>query len=209
VLGLLLAPYLQAEVVGGPSDPTGLVLRQLAGGTPGPASGAAAAAGGLLVPVPFSLVLLGERLAALIRGGPGRRGAAVGALVVFAVGKGVSYAEFIRVGRGHHMDALRYTATETAGDLITVDVDHPLHVGTMLSFFARYLKDGKKLDPHGESLSDSLSDWFLTHSDEETPPWPSELTIDGRHRYRLECYCPSKEVYGFDLYVFRRADPGS
>lgn len=255
-LALLLAPYLRAEIVGGPSYPVGQVLRQLAGDALGLGKGAAAAIGGalvlgiaaarilhlrrkgdgswvfyavavfvapaavlvlnrgllypryLLVPVPFLFVLLGDALAELLRAGPRRRVAAAAALAVFTAGNALAYARFVQVGRGHHLEALRHMARETAGDLITVDVDHPFHVGTMLSYFGDFLPAGKALYPHWELPAAAPPEWFLAHSDEETPPWPPELQLYGRHRYRLEKFYSSKEVYGFDLYVFRRADPG-
>lgn len=158
----------------------------------------------LLIGVPFAFLAVAALLDALWdRGTPGRALAAAG-LAAVLLGDARQLASFLRDGRGHYAEAVRFMASGASGPEATVRSDQDFRNGLVVRYYARRLALPRPvvyLD-QGEAPG-GVPDWILTHSGSPSPVHPDSLTDAEGNRYVFEKGFPFATLSGFSWSLFR------
>ena len=165
----------------------------------------------LLVAVPFAFLALALVFDALWH--HGQAGKVIAALCLAGVlsGDAVRLAAFLRDGRGHYADAVRFMAAGARRTPVLVGSDHDFRNGLVVEYFARHLPLPRPVDymsgqghwPAGPP------DWFITHSRLPSPVHSGTFTDWYGNRYVFQRDFPYASLSGFSWSLFRREGPES
>ena len=158
----------------------------------------------LLVCFPFFYLLPGSVLASLCRKSSLGKILAVLFLVVFTTVNVQKTADLLKIGRGKYSEAILYMAEHTSGNEIVVASDNDYRNKIVLSFYERYLPEGKKIIYRDQNqLPLNGPDWVITHSqDMGFSPLPSIRGPAG-HTYTLARSFPYSGISGWHWFVYR------
>jgi hypothetical protein len=114
---------------------------------------------------PFFYLMLGEAMDAIAGEFTWARKAVIGLCVLMLAGNSIATVNFLRVGRGGHLDAVNYMAANTPRPNITVGGDHSFRNGYPIEFYSRYLnKDRSMVYLRNNAWPTEGPDWFLVHN---------------------------------------------
>lgn len=153
--------------------------------------------------IPFLLLLLARAVGA----GPRGRWVAAALLIVALAGNVAHIAAFLRIGRGHYLEAVDYMLTHTQGPDVSVTSDHDFRNRMMLGFYVpRGGLPKKVIYTSLSALPPEGTEWLIRHSLERDPRLPAETQV-GSLTYRLEYRAPFfGELSGFHWFLYRRDD---
>jgi hypothetical protein len=141
------------------------------------------------------------------RGGAARWLALSGVLLVVA-GNVALTADFLRVGRGHYLEALQYMAKQSPGGTIRLAGDDDFDNTTYLGFYSAYLPEGFRLFYSNfqkpAQPGEPASDWLLTHSQSRPFAPAAELRTPAGNTYRLVRIYPCGRLSGYNFALYRR-----
>jgi hypothetical protein len=155
--------------------------------------------------VPFFLLLLSRFLCRCYHQGTVGKVMYVVLLGLFCYGNGLRIADFLKDGRGHYLDAVRYMAEQTEGQIITIGSDHDFRNKMVLAFYARYLPRGKKIvyfDRH--AWPKEGPQWVIIHSLEKDYRPYLNFTEPNGTRYALVKSFPYSGLSGWHWFVYRQ-----
>lgn len=155
---------------------------------------------------PFFYMLLGAILGKVCRSHKRSSSYVVGALVVaFLIGQSYRLTQLLRHGRGNYSAALQYIVDNTPSPIIRIGSDHDFRNGMLLSFYSRFLPEGKKMEyVEGRFLwGEQKPDWFITHSQDMKYIPPQALQYGGV--YQLVKYYPFAGDSGWSWYIYSRS----
>jgi hypothetical protein len=160
----------------------------------------------VLVAVPFVFLALGSLLDGLWSRGAAARVLAAACVAAILWGDARLLAGFLRDGRGHYADAVRWMATRSSGSTTTVSSDHDFRNGMLVEYYARRLSLPRSVTyVRADALPPGGTDWRLTHSDEPDPPHGASLTDAQGRRYEFEREFPFSGVSGFWWTLYRKS----
>ena len=159
---------------------------------------------------PFFYLLCGTLLGMLCRSRTtGYRWAAAALIIFIAAGHATRVIPLCTLGRGNYSAALAYIAARTPGPVIRIGSDHDYRNGMLLSFYSRYLTDGKKLQYVNQELMPvKRPEWIITHSQEHAYLPQTVLGLEQTGVYRLVKRYPYADDSGWNWYVYRRENTG-
>ncbi|MBI4347563.1 MAG: hypothetical protein HY553_11960 [Elusimicrobia bacterium] len=152
----------------------------------------------------FALPLCARAAAVAWRAGGAARGAAAAAVGLFVLGNAVRTASFLKDGRGHYLEALRFMAASSGGREITVGSGHDFAHRMMVSFYAPRVPEASFRYVPREGWTPGSPEWVIGHAERHTPDSPPELTAHNGSRYRLERTYRYSAVSGWDWRLYRR-----
>lgn len=153
-----------------------------------------------LVPIAFAYLLVATAAAA-VWDRRAWRTVVSALLALFAVASLWQVAAFLRGGRGHYLDAVTYMAERTPGEVVTVAGDNEFRTGMLLSFYARYVPAGKRLEmvplpPQGGP------EWLIINSPEAGADALMVKVVAGTP-YRFEREFTYYGLSGWSWYLYR------
>jgi uncharacterized membrane protein len=158
----------------------------------------------LLVCFPFFYLLTGFTLASLYRKSTWGKILYVLFLLVFIVVNMQKTADLLKIGRGQYLEAISYMAENTSGDEIVVASDHDYRNKIVLSFYQRYLPEGKKLLYRDQNqLPPEGPDWVITHNQDIGFSPPPSIRDPAGHTYTLARSFPYSGISGWHWFVYR------
>lgn len=155
------------------------------------------------LPLLYLSVLYGLRAAAAPRGGPASWAAGALGLLLLA-SNAAADAAFLRDGRGHYLDALRWMAARTPrGETVRWITDHPYRNGMLVGFFARYVPEARFEAVSHKTMGDRPARWAILHQgdDDAYPFAPPVLPVDP-HRYRWVKTFAKSGLSGFRWHLY-------
>jgi len=148
--------------------------------------------------------LFSRLLAAWLLDGGQRRILAVAVLVLFVVGNGWHTARLIELGRGGYLDAVRFMAAGSKGDTFIVGSDQDLRVGMMITFYAKYLSEPKRLGYYPTNgWPPNGPDWLVLHRQDKEEPPPRIMADRFRNRYDFVREFRYAGLSGYRWFVYR------
>lgn len=161
----------------------------------------------LLVSVPFAFLALAVLLGGFWNRGAAGKACAAACLAGILGGDALRLAVFLRDGRGHYADAVRFMASGAEGTPVTAGSDHDFRNGLVVEYFARHLALPRPLiymrgQGHWPA---GPPDWFLVHSRLPSPVHPETLTDWYGNRYVFQRDFPYASLSGFSWSLFRNA----
>jgi len=160
-----------------------------------------------IISLAFFLLLASYALAWLYDRGPGGRAACFILLGLFILCNGLQTAEFLRLGRGHYAEAVRFMAAHTPGAGARVGGDHDFRIPLILDFY-REAAAPKILCylPQSESPPGGV-DWLICHREAGEPPVPPspQLCDPEGHRYDWVKTYPAAPLSGLHWFLYRNA----
>jgi len=157
-----------------------------------------------LIALVFGLLAAAVALGEGWRRGGWARSAALLALAATIAGNGVHLVGFLRVGRGHYLDCVRFLEEIEPSDRIVVSGDDTFRNSMMLRFYARYLTPGSRLVYTAkEDLPPEGVAWLLVHYFEDGAAPPTVRDPRG-NSYRLLRSFPYHGLSGFHWHVYAR-----
>lgn len=160
------------------------------------------------VNIVFALLLLSYLAERMWRAGTPGRVAAVAGLGLLLWGNCLHTAEFLEVGRGHYLDAVKYMAAHSTEPTLRVIGDHPFRLRTVLEYYAPRLPSDRKL-VYELRESDTPPGWAVLHSQERDYHPPRSIPDPLGNVYELKETFPYAGLSGFHLAVYRRKDAAS
>ena len=158
-----------------------------------------------LISVSFLLLLLARRITSIAE--RGRGGTMVAFLLVglFCVGNASHIHPFLRHGRGHYGDALRYVTENSREATIKVASDHDFRNRMVVNYHKRFLGPDKEIVyyEHREFPRQGVH-WFLTHSQALCPKPPRGLALPTGHLYDLRREFPYYGPSGWHWFVYEK-----
>jgi len=159
---------------------------------------------------PFFYLLLGSVFGECCRGRSRKYlWAGIAIICLMAAGHATRVVPLLKLGRGNYMAALSYISAHTPGLTLRIGSDHDFRNGMVLSFYARFLSDQKKLNYINQGrLAEERPDWILTHSQEPSYQPPSVLDINNIGNFRLvEQYRYSRDS-GWNWFLYHIENSG-
>jgi uncharacterized membrane protein len=153
------------------------------------------------------LVLLAFLLSRLLRHGRVGRATATVALALVLVGNGKRTYDFLRLGRGHFLDALDYMAERSTEVDIHIAGDAEFGYQLYAAFYAPYARPGhrflfEKLAPHMEVEPE----WIMFNSVAQSyNPAATIRDVSGRDAYVLARVFRFSGLSGANFALYRRA----
>lgn len=158
----------------------------------------------LLVCFPFFYLLISSVLASLYRNSSLGKILYVLFLLVFIIVNMQKTADLLKIGRGKYFEAISYMAENTSGDEIVVASDHDYRNKIVLSFYGRYLPEGKKLVYRDQNkLPPNGPDWVITHNQDIGFSPPPSIRGPAGHTYTLARSFPYSGISGWHWFVYR------
>ena len=158
----------------------------------------------LLVCFPFFYLLTGSVLASLCRKSSLGKILSVLFLVVFTIVNMQKTADLLKIGRGKYSEAILYMAEHTSGDEIVVASDNDYRNKIVLSFYERYLPEGKKLVYRDRNqLPANGPNWVITHSQDIGFSPPPSIRGPAGHTYTLARIFPYSGISGWHWFLYR------
>lgn len=160
---------------------------------------------------PFFYLLLGSSMGELCRARP-RAGAwaAAALIVLMATGHATRIIPLLTQGRGNYSTALADISAHTTGPVIRVGSDHDFRNNVLLSFYARFLSGGKKLQYIDQGLlAEERPEWFITHSQDASFQPQPVLVMDMVGTYRLQKQYSYSRDSGWRWFVYHAEWGGS
>jgi hypothetical protein len=158
----------------------------------------------LLVCFPFFYLLTGSALASLCRKSSLGKILSALFLVVFTIVNMQKTADLLKIGRGKYSEAILYMAEHTRGNEIVVVSDHDYRNRIVLSFYERYLPEGKKIIYRNQNqLPLNGPDWMITHSQDMGFSPPPSIRGPAGHTYTLARSFPYAGISGWHWFLYR------
>jgi uncharacterized membrane protein len=159
--------------------------------------------------VPFLFLVLAHALNRFWGRGRWGRTCAFFTLMLIACGSLAADAHFLRVGRGHYLQAMSYMYRSTDSPQVSVSSDHDFRNVTLLLFYDRYMPSDKRLAYVSSSLIPYVTEWFIVHSRGRDPRAPALLKPNNSTVYELvDTYPFNGHLSGFHWSVYRRSEAG-
>jgi len=164
-----------------------------------------------LVSFPFFYLLLGSSCTILWNSGrswlPWTIAAAI---VLMTAGHAARLVPLLTQGRGNYSAALSYMSASTPGPVIRAGSDHDYRNGMLLSYYARFLKNGKKIQYiEQKQMGYERPDWFILHSqDLSYRPQPA-LELQNIGNFRLVKQYPFAGESGWSWYIYQAQNMGT
>lgn len=124
-------------------------------------------------------------------------------------GNGLAMRDFLRDGRGHYLEALRWMAERSPqGEKIRLISDHPFRNGTLVRFYARYLPGTRFEHISHTDMGGRPAPWALIHQveDDEYAAPPREIAVEP-HGYRLVRTFAKSGLSGFRWHLYALTPP--
>ena len=156
----------------------------------------------------YFLILASYLASRLIDRGGVARWLAVSGVVLVVAGNVALTADFLRVGRGHYLDALQYMAEQSPGGAIRLAGDDDFDNTVYLGFYSAYLPEGLRLfytnfqKPH--QAGEPAPDWLLIHIQARPFEPAAEVRPVTGGTYRLEQIYPCGRLSGYNFALYRR-----
>ena len=158
----------------------------------------------LLVCFPFFYLLTGSVLASLCRKSSQGKILYVLFLFVFTIFNMQKTADLLKIGRGKYSEAISYMAENTSGNEIVVASDHDYRNKIVLSFYERYLPEGKKIVYRDQNqLPLNGPDWVITHNQNIDFSPPPSIRDPAGHNYTLARSFPYSGISGWHWFLYR------
>jgi hypothetical protein len=158
---------------------------------------------------PFLIILLSSCLSrAADQCREGRMLLAVVILLIFG-GNIASYGNFIKMGRGHYLEALDYMREHTGSPQITVASDNDFRNRLLLRFYCLLRPDYGIIYLPAAREKVQPSEWFIVHTWQKNFAIPPYLVVDHHIIYTFKkvfLYCG--ELSGFNWLLYRRKQIG-
>ncbi len=156
----------------------------------------------------YFLILLSYLASRLVARGPlGRAGVVVG-LAAIVCGNMALAADFLRVGRGHYLDALEYIAEQSTGGVTRLAGDDDFDNTTYLGFYAQYLPEGHQLFYSNfnkpAAPGEHAPEWLMIHGQQRPFESAAEIRTSAGATYRRVNVYPCGRLSGYSFALYRR-----
>jgi uncharacterized membrane protein len=156
-----------------------------------------------LIGVAFSMLCLAHLLSGLWRIAPWGRAAYGMLLAGFLALNGWQIAKLLQLGRGDYRGTLSYIVEKTQGAKVTIASDQDFRNGTIVQFYAPYLKRELSYYDQGEWRRQG-AEWFLRQQQGDRIA-PSHFLLDPfGHKYELVREAPYAGLSGWTWFVYHR-----
>jgi hypothetical protein len=157
------------------------------------------------LPLLLLLVLLSYVLTKIGELGAAGRWLAVGVLALIVVLNTWQTYDFLRVGRGQYIEALRYMADGSSTGVLSMQSDHDYESKWMLTYYQPYLPAGTAMTYMMQEIaSDEVPEWTIVYG-QQHPFRPHASIVDARRRaYDLQRVFPYAGLSGYHWALYRR-----
>lgn len=156
----------------------------------------------------YFLILASFLAGRLIDRGGLARWLAVAGILLLVGGNAALTADFLRIGRGHYLDALRYMAQHSPEGTIRLAGDDDFDNTLYLGFYSAYLPEGLRLfycNFHKPAQPrEPAPDWLLTHGQIRPFAPVAEVRPAIGGTYRLVQTYPCGRLSGYNFALYRR-----
>ncbi len=159
-----------------------------------------------LVSVTFFSLLAARFLARCFNHGVAGKIFALALMTLILTGNGTRILRYLRVGKGHYLEAVRYLAENTKGSQIMLGSNQDLRSTIPLEFYSRYLPSGKKFIylPVSDWPKQS-PEWYLFHRQDETPVPDPKIGLSYRYHFDRVRIFPYYGLSGFEWILYHRS----
>ena len=153
----------------------------------------------------FFLPLSSYLLDRVFRLGTVGRCSAIAALALFLSGNILLTGDFLQVGRGHYLDALRYIESHSSEPELRIAGDDEFDNTKYLGFYAAYLPEERRVSYHDfHRRSVEVPEWVILHGQVQPYDPPPSLRIPHSDvTYALERVFPCAGLSGYNFAVYR------
>lgn len=159
-----------------------------------------------LVAFPFLYMLASFALAKAFRASLVGKAFYAVCMVLFLASNLYADWKLVKEGRGGYYDAMMYMADNTEGSGITVGSDHDFRNKAVLSFYTKFLPEGKVVRYFDRNeWPENSPDWLILHS-VEADRKPYERTFETGVEYTLQSSYGFSGDSGFSWHIYRKTE---